>query len=60
MNGKLRARVFPECAATLVKILVLGKRIIPSVCGELGPLKTSSYLPGLRILIYSDDELYLY
>lgn len=57
--GKLRAKAFPGRAAILVKLLGLNEDIISAVFEKPGSLKIGHYLPGTRIPIQSDDELFL-
>lgn len=57
--GKLRAKAFPGRAAILVKLLGLNEDIISAVFEKPGSLKIGHYLPGTRIPILSDDELFL-
>jgi hypothetical protein len=56
--GKLRAKAFPGRAAILVKLLALDERMILAVYEKPGSLKVGHYLPGTRIEIHSDDELF--
>lgn len=56
--GKLRAKAFPGRAAILVKFLELNEEIISAVYEKPGSLKIGHYLPGTRIPICSDDELF--
>ena len=56
--GKLRAKAFPGRAAILVKLLRLDDSIIDRVYEKPGSLKIGHYLPGTRIPIVSDDELF--
>jgi hypothetical protein len=57
--GKLRAKAFPGRAAILVKLLGLNEEIISAVFEKPGSLKIGHYLPGTRIPIQSDDDLFL-
>ncbi len=57
-NGKLRAKAFPGRAAILVKLLGLNEDMISAVYEKPGSLKIGHYLPGTRIPIHSDDELF--
>jgi len=57
--GKIRAKAFPGRAAILVKMLGLNENIISEVFEKPGSLKVGNYLPGTRIPIKSDDELFL-
>ena len=56
--GKLRAKAFPGRAAILVKLLGLDSSMISAVYEKPGSLKIGHYLPGTRIEIRSDDELF--
>ncbi|PJZ61806.1 class I SAM-dependent methyltransferase [Leptospira adleri] len=56
--GKLRAKAFPGRAAILVKLLGLDENIISAVYEKPGSLKIGHFLPGTRIPIHSDDELF--
>jgi len=57
-NGKLRAKAFPGRAAILVKLLDLNEDLISAVYEKPGSLKIGNYLPGTRIPILSDDDLF--
>ena len=57
-HGKLRAKAFPGRAAILVKLLELDENQITCVYEKPGSLKIGNYLPGTRIPIYSDDDLF--
>lgn len=57
-NGRLRAKAFPGRAAILVKMLELTDASISAVYEKPGSLKIGHYLPGTRIPILSDDELF--
>ena len=56
--GKLRGKAFPGRAAILVKLLGLDESTISVVYEKPGSLKIGHYLPGTRIEIHSDDELF--
>ncbi|MBI5141414.1 MAG: methyltransferase domain-containing protein [Nitrospirae bacterium] len=56
--GKLRAKAFPGRAAILVKLLGLNEDTISAVYEKPGSLKIGHYLPGTRIPICSDDDLF--
>lgn len=56
--GKLRAKAFPGRAAILVKLLGLNEELISAVYEKPGSLKIGNYLPGTRIPICSDDDLF--
>jgi len=57
-HGKLAAKAFPGRAAILVKLLGLDASMISVVHEKPGSLKIGHYLPGTRIPIVSDDELF--
>lgn len=57
-HGKLRAKAFPGRAAILVKLLDLDDSMISAVYEKPGSMKIGHYLPGTRIPIRSDDELF--
>ena len=57
-HGKLRAKAFPGRAAILVKLLGLNENLISAVYEKPGSMKIGHYLPGTRIPIYSDEELF--
>ncbi|MBT3235640.1 MAG: methyltransferase domain-containing protein [Bdellovibrionales bacterium] len=56
--GPLRAKAFPGRAAILVKLLGIDQSCISEVYEKPGSLKIGHYLPGTRIPICSDDELF--
>ena len=56
--GKLRAKAFPGRAAILVKLLGLDEDLISAVYEKPGSLKIGHYLPGTRIPICSDEDLF--
>ncbi|HEX2825367.1 MAG TPA: class I SAM-dependent methyltransferase [Burkholderiales bacterium] len=56
--GKLRAKAFPGRAAILIKLLGLGEESIDAVYEKPGSMKIGHYLPGTRVPIRSDDELF--
>jgi len=58
LHGKLRAKAFPGRAAIIVKLLGLSDAEIECVYEKPGSLKIGNYLPGTRIPIRSDDELF--
>jgi SAM-dependent methyltransferase len=58
IHGKLRAKAFPGRAAILVKLLSLDDSMISAVYEKPGSLKIGNYLPGTRIPIKSDEELF--
>jgi hypothetical protein len=58
MYGQFRAKAFPGRAAILVKLIGLDESLISAVYEKPGSLKIGNYLPGTRIPICSDDELF--
>ena len=57
-NGKLIAKAFPGRAAILIKLLNLTDNEIECTFEKPGSMKIGHYLPGTRIPIKSDDELF--
>jgi SAM-dependent methyltransferase len=57
-NGKLKAKAFPGRAAILVKLLGLDENMISAVYEKPGSMKIDHYLPGTKIPILSDDDLF--
>lgn len=57
-HGKIAAKAFPGRAAILVKLLGLDTDLISAVHEKPGSLKIGHYLPGTRIPILSDDDLF--
>ena len=57
-HGKLRSKAFPGRAAILVKMLGLNEESISAVYEKPGSLKIGHYLPGTRIPIRSDEDLF--
>ncbi len=57
-HGKLKAKAFPGRAAILVKLLGLNEDLISAVYEKPGSLKIGHYVPGSRIPIRSDDDLF--
>ncbi len=57
-HGPLRAKAFPGRAAILIKLLGLDEKTLAAVHEKPGSLKLGHYLPGTRIPIRSDDELF--
>jgi SAM-dependent methyltransferase len=58
-NGKIKAKAFPGRAAILVKMLDLSHNEIECVFEKPGSMKIGHYLPGTKIPICSDDELFV-
>ncbi|MDA9985673.1 class I SAM-dependent methyltransferase [Alphaproteobacteria bacterium] len=56
--GKIPAKAFPGRAAILIKLLGLNEEIISAVYEKPGSMKIGHYLPGTRIKIVSDLELF--
>jgi hypothetical protein len=56
--GKLRVKAFPGRAAILVKLLGLTADDIIAVYEKPGSLKIGNYVPGTRIPILSDNDLF--
>ncbi|WP_114651971.1 class I SAM-dependent methyltransferase [Polynucleobacter necessarius] len=56
--GKLRAKAFPGRAAILIRLLGMDENLISAVYEKPGSLKVGHYLPGTRIPICSDDDLF--
>lgn len=57
-HGPIRAKAFPGRAAILVKLLGLTENEIAAVHEKPGSIKIGHYVPGTRIPIVSDDELF--
>ena len=57
-HGPLRAKAFPGRAAILIKLLGLDSASILAVHEKPGSMKIGHYLPGTRVPIVSDDELF--
>lgn len=57
-HGPMLAKAFPGRAAILVKLLELDEKKISVVYEKPGSLKIGHYLPGTRIPICSDDDLF--
>jgi len=57
-HGKLRVKAFPGRAAILVKLLGLDDTLVSAVYEKPGSLKIGHYLPGTRIPIRSDLDLF--
>lgn len=58
LNGKIKAKAFPGRAAILIKLLGLDETKISAVYEKKGSMKIGNFLPGTRIPIYSDDDLF--
>jgi hypothetical protein len=57
-HGPLHAKAFPGRAAILVRLLGVDTESIAAVYEKPGSLKIGHYVPGTRIPIESDDELF--
>lgn len=57
-HGPIRAKAFPARAAILIKLLGLNEDHIAAVYEKPGSMKIGHYLPGTRIPICSDDDLF--
>lgn len=56
--GPLKAKAFPGRAAILVKLLNMDTDMVSEVYEKPGSLKIGYYLPGTRIPIKSDEDMY--
>jgi len=56
--GPLPAKAFPGRAAILVKLLRLTEKQIEAVYEIKGSIKTGNYVPGTRIPILPESDLY--
>ena len=56
--GRLKVKAFPGRAAILVKLLGLDEHMISAVYEKPGSMKIDHYLPGTKIPIQSDDDLF--
>lgn len=57
-TGPIRAKAFPARAAILIRLLGLDESSVAAVYEKPGSLKVGNYVPGTRIPIVSDDELF--
>lgn len=57
-HGKLRAKAFPGRAAILIKLLELDDNSISAVHEKPGSMKIGHYVPGTRVPIVSDEDLW--
>ncbi len=57
-HGKLRAKAFPGRAAILIKLLGLDANLISAVYEIKGSIKVGHYVPGTRIPILPEADLY--
>ena len=58
LNGKIRAKAFPGRAAILIKLLDLNEDYISAVYEIKGSIKVGHYVPGTRIPIFPEKDLY--
>ena len=58
-EGRLRAKAFPGRAAIMIKLLGLDETKISAVYEIKGSIKVGHYVPGTRIPIQPEAELYL-
>ncbi len=57
-HGKLKAKAFPGRAAILIKLLGLDENLISAVYEIKGSIKVGHYIPGTRIPILPEADLY--
>lgn len=57
-NKKMRGKAFPGRAAILIKMLGIDETVISAVFEKPGSMKIGHYIPGTRIPILSDDDLF--
>lgn len=57
-HGKIRAKAFPGRAAILIKLLELNENHISAVYEIKGSMKVGHFVPGTRILILPEAELF--
>jgi hypothetical protein len=57
-NGRIRAKAFPGRAAIMIKMLDLNESHISAVYEITGSIKVQNYVPGTRIPILPEAELY--
>ena len=58
LYGRLQAKALPGRAVILVKLLALNEDFISAVYEKPGSLKIGHYVPGTRIPVCSDDDLF--
>lgn len=56
--GRIKAKAFPGRAAILIKLLGIDESLISAVYEKPGSMKIGKYVPGTRIPIRSDDDLF--
>jgi hypothetical protein len=59
VHGKIKAKAFPGRAAILVKLLGLNETVISAVYEKPGSMKINHFLPGTKVPILSDDDLFM-
>lgn len=57
-NKHIPGKAFPGRAAILIKMLGIDKTMMPFIFEKPGSMKIGHYVPGTRIPIISDDELF--
>ena len=57
-KGKIKAKAFPGRATILIKLLGLNENHISAVYEITGSIKVEHYVPGTRIPILPESELY--
>ena len=57
-DGMLHLKAFPGRSAILIKILGLDEKMVSAVYEKPGSLKIGQYVPGTRIPILSDNQLF--
>ena len=57
-NGKIKAKAFPGRAAILIKLLGINENHISAVYEIKGSKKVGHYVPGTRIPIYPEKDLF--
>jgi hypothetical protein len=57
-NKNMPGKAFPGRAAILIKMLGIDNNIMPHVSEKPGSMKIGHYIPGTRIPIISDDDLF--
>jgi hypothetical protein len=58
LHGKVHAKAFPARAAILFKLLGLDEDSVAAVHEKPGSMKIGHYVPGTRVPIVSDDDLF--
>ena len=58
LNGKIKAKAFPGRAAILIKLLGINENHISAVYEIKGSKKVGHYVPGTRIPIYPEKDLF--